>query len=300
MKLPKLVSKIFLCISISFILTSCKGNNEQEIKMFNSLEMGFENANRRITQSNNEIYKALESKIIDPITAQRAGIWFPKATLIGELSNQIIDHIESVINLINVSKNNNILDKEIAGMLFKNLENYRNRILAIDKELSQQFGQTIVLNNINGFTIEQNEEDFIYYFENKNNALTKSILAKLKNNILNIEYDFIHFCFNKIPTGSCGYSKFGCIIGQSSNILKPGEILEINAGIGAYSVAANPTFFFNKKQIEITENGYAVYKMKTLGKAGKYIVPVEISFINQDGLKQKIIKRIEYEVSKLK
>lgn len=79
--------------------------------------------------------------------------------------------------------------------------------------------------------------------------------------------------------------------------MQKGEIIEINAGVGAFSIKAEPNIVINGKHIDINSDGVAIYKFKSSSKPGKHYVPVSIEFIKPDGQKIKVEKKIEYTVA---
>ncbi|MGZ8558715.1 MAG: hypothetical protein ACXWWC_10290 [Chitinophagaceae bacterium] len=70
-------------------------------------------------------------------------------------------------------------------------------------------------------------------------------------------------------------------------------------GVGFFSSRqAQPEITVNGMNVDIDETGVAVYTFKASPKAGKHIVPVTISFTDQNGNKQLITKDVEYAVTK--
>jgi gliding motility-associated protein GldM len=75
----------------------------------------------------------------------------------------------------------------------------------------------------------------------------------------------------------------------------PGQEVEIMAGVGAFSKAAQPQIIINGQGIGLGEDGQAKLKMQG-GSLGKHSIPVVIRFKDQDGKDQTINKTVEYTV----
>ena len=76
----------------------------------------------------------------------------------------------------------------------------------------------------------------------------------------------------------------------------PGQDLEIKAGVGAFSKAAQPTISIGGSNVAIGEEGYALYKTQA-GGVGSHSVPVRISFFNQTTGKEDVREvKIDYVV----
>jgi hypothetical protein len=95
---------------------------------------------------------------------------------------------------------------------------------------------------------------------------------------------------------SCGYESFQALIGLNSSCVKAGDEIEINAGVGSFSTAAQPHFSIDGKLIPANENGIAAYKFKTPLKAGTYSKTVKIEFYKPDGTKESMAKKLDYTV----
>jgi len=91
------------------------------------------------------------------------------------------------------------------------------------------------------------------------------------------------------------YDHFTPFVKQSSNYLMPGEELEINAGVGAYSSAAKPQININGQSIAIGQDGSATLKFNVSGP-GARAVPVKVSYTKPDGTKETKTFDVRYTV----
>ena len=86
---------------------------------------------------------------------------------------------------------------------------------------------------------------------------------------------------------------FSVLLGQSTTHAKPGEMIEISAGVGSYSTRGNPRIKINGIAASLS-NGVADYQLKVSDKAGKHSVQVTIDFINDDGENVTFTQKIYY------
>jgi len=92
------------------------------------------------------------------------------------------------------------------------------------------------------------------------------------------------FCRSQIGVlDGGGFQVFSAIAAQNTTFLKSGELLEITAGVGSFSVAARPKITIDGKNIPLDPDGTAIYRIKAPGKPGKHVIPVKIEFVKPDG-----------------
>lgn len=122
-------------------------------------------------------------------------------------------------------------------------------------------------------------------------------LAMIKNNVKVFENHISTYFINQIGSTIDRFNVFSAIVGQSSNIVKPGDDIEVMAGVGAFSIAAKPQITIGGKSVDIDKDmGSATTKIKASSKPGKHSVPVRVEFINPYGMKEVKVYSIEYTV----
>ena len=121
------------------------------------------------------------------------------------------------------------------------------------------------------------------------------IIEKTINDILLSESKMSSYLDNKTSMIVEDFTIFSTLVSQSTKHLKAGEILEITAGIGSYSVAANPIFIINGNIVKLDESAKAKYTLKVSGR-GKKTIPVKIFYISNNGSKESKEIELEYYV----
>jgi hypothetical protein len=121
--------------------------------------------------------------------------------------------------------------------------------------------------------------------------------AQLHHNILLYDNRILALLSEQVPRYNDHYYSFSAIVGQSSNVLAPGEFIEINAGMGRFDRQKNPAIMINGKKVELEEDLQAKLKIRVSEKPGQYSIPVTIEFTDQDGIKQTVAKEVTYKVT---
>lgn len=151
---------ILLSIAVAFLF-SCTNNSKNNLKIFKELDESLVKSNLRIKRSSENIYASLQEKLMDASTSTKAGIWQPKAEIIGKLSKEIINYIDSLkiklkkeagmtgqgtfqendINAVNRFFGNNEKGEELYSKLIK----YKRDIFSVDPMIVRAFDKNILL-----------------------------------------------------------------------------------------------------------------------------------------------------------
>lgn len=288
------VSQVLSILSLALFLSACAGksNNDEVIK---SLEESLKSSTKSIQISSRANLKSLEEKTTEYVTVDRATIWFPKAKQIAKMSSD-------VYNYINKLKELKKIDLADAKNLFITLLKYKEDIISIDSSIWVELKEYL-LPFFDSYRTSENTGNSFYarFFKNSTPFQTSGILTKFQNDIAISENIITTFCNVKVGQldGLGFFESYSAIVGQNSTILKPGDELEIKAGIGLFSYAARPKININGTNIELGEEGYSLFKTKVQKNPGKYKIPVSISFFNQTTGKEESMRvNVEYAVAK--
>jgi gliding motility-associated protein GldM len=177
------------------------------------------------------------------------------------------------------------------------LKEYRDAILKVDPSIDSAFHTSLPINldkpksdNRAGKTWEG------AYFHMVPAIAGLTILSKFQNDVKTTENRVVQHCHNKVGEVSVVFDSYGAIVGQSSNYLMPGQDIEINAGVGAFSKKAQPIIVIGGSTVAIGEDGAAHTKMAG-GGIGEHSIPVQVTFTNQEtGKPQTITQVVKYTV----
>jgi len=288
------ISYTLLITIVSVFACSCSLQSNKNDVVINEMEASLKSTNKTIIKNKELIFQSLKEKTTEYSTKERAEIWLPKTEEVQKISAKTYDYFQE----LKKRYDSHLVDaREILTRLIK----YKESILSIDSFIRDKFTGLLP-----GFLNKYDSSDkSIHEFQSmylENPPLhKKGILAKIQNDILVTENKIVTYCKESIGSvdGVGFFDSYSAIVGQNSNILKPGSVLTINAGVGTYSRAAQPKIRINGIETPLSEEGFATLKLKTPKNPGDYIVPVVISYFNQITGKEEIKSiNIDYTVTK--
>jgi GldM N-terminal domain len=291
------ISAIFLFFS------SCSNNSKSDLAVFRATTKSLEQSSKTISDITTNYRKQLFERLNDLRTAEQTAVWHPKAKRISELASSTIEYINKLKSQL-VGKDgdfqvvNKIFFQQNKGEeLHRQLRNFGGSIYTVDSSLIDRYADLTSDKFDYLDSVKYNDKEFTEtFFSHVSNAAALSLLAKFENDILNMENKLITLCYYHTDSFSCGMDYFYPLINVNSVCVKSGDNIEISAGIGSFSVSAQPKAIIDDKIISVDENGVIAYKFKTPLKAGKYNKPVKIQYTKPDGTTESITKNIEYTV----
>ncbi len=261
----KMINLMYLVLTALLALNV----SSEILNAFKVVDKSLMTSNENLNTANNTLYTSLEAKLKDPMTAEKAKPWNEKANLAKKLASEMSTYIDQLKTDLKAAAGSKMVEKdgktveefkeddlEAATRLFGNekggqnkgvelkdkLNAFRASMLAVDPEIAKLFA--------NSFPVEYQdkvkgqdgkEKDFTFaYFHMTPTVAALTLLSKFQNNVKNGENQVVTYCHNQVGAVKVVYDQFAALVGQSSNYLMPGEELEINAGVGSYSKAAQP------------------------------------------------------------
>jgi gliding motility-associated protein GldM len=122
-----------------------------------------------------------------------------------------------------------------------------------------------------------------------------TILSKFQNDVKTSENRVVAFAHEQVGKVIVRFDSYTAIVGQNSNYIMPGQEIEIMAGVGAFSKAAQPQITINGQGVALGTDGAARVKFAG-GGVGEHSVPITIRFVDQDGKSQSITENVKYTV----
>lgn len=298
------------------VLASCTTSSDKELSDLRMLNDNLVMNNQLINRSTEQTLLALKDKLSEPASAEKAKVWFPRATRVQELNKWLYDFLETMKHTLmeeaGLALNHDQAifredDKTVVERFMKanrkdlieRMEKYHEGIFDIEASIDSAFNESLAVASWSRAKLLEQEYNFIdSLFSGLTAMAAVTMLSKLQNDARVAEYSMTTFCNNKIGS-ACGfglYSTYSAIVSQTSSYVKPGEQIEVHAGVGSFSKAAKPEVTFRNKKIPINEEGVATYIFNAPGKSGTYRLPVIIRYTDQDGKEHVMEKNIEYTV----
>src|SRR5215204_4435868 len=286
------------------------------LNAFKIVDSSLTNTNTTINQSTTTILASLNEKRSEPATATKANEWYPHAIRAQQLSKDLTDYIQTLKNKILTSAGYNpkengdsaykmedldiatrIMVTEKEGQKLKQkLDEYKKNLLGLHPLIGEEFKNTLQVNtNMPAVQDKSNNTWELAYFHMVPTVASITILSKFQNDVKTSENKIVAFCHEQVGKVQVRFDTYTAIVGQSSNYVMPGQEVEVMAGVGAFSKAAQPIISINGQSVGLGEDGQAKLKMGG-GGLGKHSIPVVIRFKDQDGKDQVINKTVEYTV----
>jgi len=305
-----------LILSIGLFFCSCDNQPDKRLQIFQSTIKSFDRSSKIINRVTADTHKELFKRLNDVRYFNQSQIWHPVSVQVSTLSDSLVAYISDlklqIIKKTGTENNSDALFNEgyygvvneifiqqgKGEALYNHLKAFIDSIGRTDSLLITGMKQRIISEYTYLNAKEINSQEFVnVFFTHASAAATLCSLAKIENDIANIENEIIGYCFSMtLPGCDLHYETFQAIINQSSNYIMAGGELTISAGVGSFSVAAQPKFLVDNKVISYNDDGVMVYKFKTPLKAGVYSKEIHIEFYKPDGVKELKQYTIQYTV----
>ena len=314
----KMINMMYLVLTALLALNV----SAEIINAFKVVDNSLKESNIVLASSTNAVYSSLNEMLKDPKTAEKAGIWQPKAAKAQALAKQTYDLIgnykiqlmresgynpesgDSSFKEDNIDAATRLFDTKGEGKnMYDALESFKKNILAIDPEIAKQLGPKIPLNletpksqSGNKPTGDKYKDWTTSYFHMTPTVAALTILSKFQNDVKNTESQVAVFCANQVGTVKIIYDKFVPLIGTNSTYFMPGEEMEVQAGLGAFNASVKPTVTIDGKSIAVDASGVAETKFN-VGGTGSRKMHVSVKYVDPStGELKETNKDIEYTV----
>jgi gliding motility-associated protein GldM len=312
----KMINMMYLVLTALLALNV----SAEIINAFKTVDNSLKQSNTILTSSTAGIYENFSEMLKDPKTAEKAGIWKPKADKAKEYSKQVSDLIDkykmdlmkeagynpaqgdSSFKEDNIDAATRLFDTKGEGKnLYNALENFKKNILAIDPEISKALGNKLPLNleipksSTGKKSTGDPIKDWTYTnFHMAPTVAALTMLSKYQNDVKNTENEVATFCANQVGTVKIVYDKFVPLIGTNATYLMPGDEMEITAGLGAFNASVKPVITINGASVSVDETGVGTKKF-AVNSSGK--VSVNVSYVDPNSGETKVTtKTIDYTV----
>ena len=316
----KMINLMYLVLTALLALNV----SSEILNAFEVVDKSLITSNNNIKTANQTLYTSLESKLKDPMTSEKAKPWNDKAEQAKKLAADMDEYINKLKLELKTEAGVKMVEKdgkqveeykkddlEAATRLFGNekggknkgpefeakLKDFRKKMLGIDSSIAKEFEKTFPVDaEYKTMGVDGKEKDFTFaYFHMTPTVAALTLLSKFQNNVKNAENQIVTYCHNQVGAVKVVYDQFAALVGQSSNYVMPGEEIEINAGVGAYSKAAQPKISIGGASMPLAEDGRASSKFKVSGSGSKS-VPVNVTYTKPDGTVETKTFEVKYTV----
>jgi hypothetical protein len=114
------------------------------------------------------------------------------------------------------------------------------------------------------------------------------------------EQEIVKFCDFQGMSAADRYDLFAPLITLNSNVVAPGDTIELSAGIGAYYSFARPNITIAGVSVAADSRGLAFYTLRPSTRPGRYSIPVRIEYTTPYGHQSTVERVVRYKVSNLR
>ncbi|RYF84627.1 MAG: gliding motility protein GldM [Chitinophagaceae bacterium] len=287
------------------------------LNAFKTVDNSLDKTNSTVNISTSNIMESFKTKLSDPTSKAKAEIWYPKAQTAQQLTTDMYNYIEGLRSQIlkeadfdpakkkdSTFKEDNqdiatrIMVKDGKGKeLQQKLATYRAAMInLVTPEKKSEFERSLQVDpsmpkGLKGGSKTWEEA----YFHMVPTVAALTILRKFENDVKTTENRVVTHLHEQVGKVEVIFDAFEAIVGQNSKYLMPGQELEITAGLGAFSKSKLPTITIGGSNVQLNEKGMAIYKVAA-GSIGTHSIPVNVTFVDQDGKTQTRPFNVEYTV----
>lgn len=308
----KMINMMYLVLTAMLALNV----SAEILNAFKTVNESLLTANVTIDSKNADIFRSFQEKLNDPKTAERAKIWEPKAQQVKKYSDDIVRYIDGlkmdIMKAAGYTAENpeKMKDDDLEATtrimsdpgtkgkeLLQKLTDYKKNVLGVDSSVNKEFGKDLPINlNIPKSNNQSSKKDWGSAYFNMTPAIAAiTILSKFQNDVKNSEAMVVDFLHRKVGEVQLVYDEFQAFAGTNSLYLMPGQELQITAGVGAFSKAAQPSVTIDGSPVTLNADGVAEYK-SNVGGPGTYTKKVVINFIKPDGTPSQVTKDVQFTV----
>lgn len=311
------------CTVAILLLTACR--QQENVNQLKEINEGLVKANNAINDKSKFIYETLRDKLKDPQVHEVALVWLARAEVVSRQASQVKMCIEGLKDEIvkrsdSLRKNDNRIVKDLLEInrrgeeLFNKLALYNDSLYIVFRKHEFICNQLMVANLQNdsiGFSKKvplssmwndslksdryRNSREWVRNkFANSSPLLAIAMLNTIESDVTLAENFLIEYCNNLSIDNFCGYDKFLAIGSISSRYVKPGDTVEVTAGMGMFGDVMRPHITIDGITQRLNSDKVAIYSFVANGKPGCHYIPVKIEYMGPDGTRQTATKVFYY------
>lgn len=307
----KMINMMYLVLTALLALNV----SSEILNAFKTVNSTLVKSNTAITGSTETLMASLDKKRLDPLTADKATLWYGRAKQATDFAADINNYIQSIKDNILTKaggdpkdptksyKDDNLdiatrmmVDKGGGKVLLQKLTDFKKNILGINDTIKTEFENSLPIDlSIPKTQNKSNKTWEEAYFHMVPTVAALTILSKFQNDVKTSENKVVAFCHSKVGEVQLRYDAYGALIGQNSNYLLPGQQLEVKVGVGTYSKAARPEITIGGRTEAVNDSGFVRWNTNVSG-LGNNSIPVHIVYYDQNNQKQTIDRTVTYTV----
>ena len=283
---------------------------------FKTVDASLQKSSNVVNLSTSQYISSLQDKLKDPVSRDKAEIWYPKAQAAQNLTIGVYNFIQQVKDSIlaaadfDPAKNGDssfkednlevstrlMVDGNLGKELYQKLADYRTRLLAIDPIIGKEFANDLPIDlSLPKVQNKTNNTWEAAYFQMTPTVASLTMLSKFQNDVKTSENRVVEFCHKQVGQVELRFDTYIPLVQSSATYLMDGQEMEITAGLGAFNSEKKPAITINGASSPIGPDGLARQKFIASG-VGTKTVTVTINYTDQEGKPQTKTVPITYVV----
>ena len=235
--------------------------------------------------------------LIDPYSFRPVDVNYQRARKVSLQVEKLDSMIKAEISMINENNHPASQGLELSSILFDELSRFTSYIHQPDSNLL--FANDSIL--IHSMLLSSIHSDQLlhtkYKSKDKSSITLLLYLSNIRSELRRIENNLVRFYFYASSSSNCLPDKSLPIVLQNTNVLKPGEVLEIRAGLGSYRMGVTPKYMVDGKSVPAGDSWLLVHKILADNVPGKKTIEVSMHYIDAEtGAPLQYTKTLSYEV----
>ncbi|GGB11385.1 hypothetical protein [Puia dinghuensis] len=283
--------RIFGALIAAISLLSCGQHNDPQQLL--EIRKGFERSNKFVENENDMVYAAIEQKRADAVNRHLVELYSPVLKRIRAISNRMNAYVDSL--KLNGEAD---LDQQKQRTLVDRLAAHkRDLIAAFDSTLLGNEWRFVSLDILSLYNyLPLLKGGAVSDLQSTDAAITMLLLDKLQSDIRLSEHLLIDYCNKHTTETVLDGEWFLPIVSLSSSRVRPGEPIEVFAGISMFSYRMDPKITINSVPVKLGGEPVARDTIKAKRQPGRYFIPVKIEYSKPDGTICTMEKNCYYTV----
>ncbi len=235
--------------------------------------------------------------LIDPYSFRPVDLNYQRARKVSLQVEKLDSIIKAEISMMKENNHPASQGLELSSILFEELSRFTSYIHQPDSNLLFA-NDSILIHSMLLSSIHSDQSLHAKYkLKDQSSIALLLYLSNIRSELRRIENNLVKFYFDASSSLNCMPDKSLPIVLQNTNVLKPGEVLEIRAGLGSYRMGVTPKYMVDGKSIPASDSWLLVHKILADNVPGKKKIQVSMHYIDPEtGAPLQYTKTLSYEV----
>ncbi|HEX2535579.1 MAG TPA: hypothetical protein VHK69_17675, partial [Chitinophagaceae bacterium] len=260
---------------------SCTVPADPDDPVIHSLQDGLMASTQTIALNNERLLESLRDKVSEPRYSSRAEYWKPKAQQLHAQAQRLQAFLEHARKSAAEDKDgtDHSTLQRLRAALHHRLNGFMDSVAQLDSAHTSFLADCTRLLRVwdpaKPDPLQQMED---HLFSDQQ-LMQQSGWIDLQNRLARAEQQLLSYFHDQVQGGcNLDYRQYSAIIAQSSTVVRPGEELEITAGMGAFESDGKPKVVIGGREVPLGPEQTARFRFTAARKPGRYVLPAVVEF----------------------